>query len=111
MIQGAGEVDRVVPVFDSAVWLTGFRRAAMLPDVLGAALAPTAPGRAPFRVVGTGGWSGGLWQGAEPPSQPLGLLPEPDVGGRRWSAGLAGEISGRCVGWPTLRPSPATRST
>jgi hypothetical protein len=32
-------------------------RVAMLPDVLGAAPAPTAPGRPPFRVAGTG-WLG-----------------------------------------------------
>src|SRR5216683_2918450 len=51
--------DRVAPVFDGNVWFACSRRVAVLPDVLGAAPAPTAPRRPPFRVAGRGGWSGG----------------------------------------------------
>ena len=46
--------DRVVPVFGGFVWSAGFRRVAVLPDVLGAAPAPTAPGRASFPGRGDG---------------------------------------------------------
>ncbi len=44
----------------------GFPAAAVLPMCSGAAPAPTAPGRAPFRSQGRDGWSGRLWQGAQP---------------------------------------------
>ena len=80
MIQGLAELvtDRVLPVFDRGVWLAGFRRVAVLPDVLGAAPAPTAPGRLLSVSQGRGGWSGGLWQDAEPlPAGQESLLPGP----------------------------------
>jgi hypothetical protein len=46
--------DRVVPVFGPFVLFGCSRRVAALPDVPGAAPAPTAPGWPPFRVAGTG---------------------------------------------------------
>src|ERR1035438_8970635 len=56
MIQGEARLvtDRVVPVFGVGVWFAFSRRVAVLPGVLGAAPAPTAPGWPPFRVAGTG---------------------------------------------------------
>ncbi len=60
MIQGQGRLvtDRVVPVFGRGVWLTGFQRVAVLPDVPGAGTGsrPRRGGLLP--VAGTGGWSG-----------------------------------------------------
>ena len=41
-------------------------RVAVLPDVLGAAPAPTAPGGLLSGLRGWGGWSGGCRQGAQP---------------------------------------------
>jgi hypothetical protein len=66
MIQGRGELvtDLVVPVFSRGVWFAVSGGPVMLPDVLGAAPAPTAPGQPPSGLQGRGGWSGRTWQGA-----------------------------------------------
>src|SRR6266849_8564729 len=57
---------------------SGFPAAAVLPMCSEAAPAPTAPGRAPFRSQGRDGWSGRLWQGAQPlPAGQEGVLPGP----------------------------------
>jgi hypothetical protein len=62
MIQGAAGLvtDRVVPVFGRGVWLTGFRRVAVLPDVLGAGTGSDRAGAASFpgRRDGVAGQAG-----------------------------------------------------
>lgn len=53
LIQHAGDLvtDRVMPIFGCGIWLTGFRRVAVVPDALGRA--PTPTGLPPS----SGGWS------------------------------------------------------
>ena len=79
-IQGSARLvtDRVVPVFGRGAGLPGSRRVVSLPDVLGRAPAPTAPGRAPFWVVGTGWLVRRVRAGAQPlPARQECLLPRP----------------------------------
>ena len=46
--------DRIVPVFGRGVWLTGFRRVAVLPDVLGSGTGSDRAGAGSFRDRGDG---------------------------------------------------------
>src|SRR6266536_2300859 len=72
-------------------------RVAVLPDVLGTAPAPTAPGWPPFRSRGRGGWSVGCRQGAQPlPAGQERLLPGPGAADlQRAGAGVADQPGGQ----------------